>query len=156
MTRCSIKVEWRFDLVMGVGDYVCNFRRRVVRVWVQLACRANFQSGKHYPWKPNCLWRDASRWTSCRHCVLVSRLAGSLRCWCCTCCREAWKMKAWISRGIGYYTVYPSQGPAIFCLSFQKIVEATLWAWTGLRKRTWNRREGGRAQLLKERHSTRA
>ena len=49
MTRCSIKVEWRFDLVMGVGDYDCNFRRRVVRIWAQLACMANFQSGKHYP-----------------------------------------------------------------------------------------------------------
>ena len=28
-----------------------------------------------------------------------------------------------------------SQGPAIFWLSLQKIIEATLWAWTGLGKR---------------------
>ena len=30
-------------------------------------------------------------------------------------------------------TVFPSQGPAIFWLSLQKIVEATLWAQTGVR-----------------------
>ena len=36
----------------------------------------------------------------------------------------------------GYYTVFPSQGPGIFWLSCRKIVEATLWAWMGLRKRT--------------------
>ena len=40
-------------------------------------------------------------------------------------------MKAWIPRGIRYYTVFPSQGPDIFWLYLQKIVEATLWAWTG-------------------------
>ena len=27
----------------------------MVRVWAQRACRANSQSGKHYPWKPNAL-----------------------------------------------------------------------------------------------------
>ena len=43
-------------------------------------------------------------------------------------------MKAWLSRGIEYYKVFPSQGPAIFWLSLQKIVEAILWAWMGLRK----------------------
>ena len=37
-------------------------------------------------------------------------------------------MKACISRGIGFYTVFPSQGLAIFWLTIQKIVEATLWA----------------------------
>ena len=65
-------------------------------------------------------------------------------------------MKDLISRGIGYYIVFPSQGPPIFWLSLQKIVEATLWAWTGLKKRAWNRREGGRAQLLKKWHNPRA
>ena len=64
-------------------------------------------------------------------------------------------MKAWISRGIGYYTVFPSQEPAIFWLSLQRIVEATLWAQKGLGKAR-NRREGGRAQLLKEGYSPRA
>ena len=59
-------------------------------------------------------------------------------------------MKAYISRGIGYYTVFPSQRPVIFWLSFQKIVKATLWAWNRLKKRAWNRKEGGRAQLLRE------
>ena len=37
-----------------IWEHVCNFRRRVVRVWVQTACRANSQSGKHYAWKSNC------------------------------------------------------------------------------------------------------
>ena len=65
---------------------------------------------------------------------------------------ETWKMKAWISRGTGYYTVFPSWGPAIFWFSLKKIVKVTLWARTWLRKRAWTRREEGRAQLLKEWH----
>ena len=60
------------------------------------------------------------------------------------------KTKARISRRIEYYTIFPSQGPAIFWLSLQKIVEATLWTWTGLRKGAGKRGEGGKAQLLKE------
>ena len=43
-------------------------------------------------------------------------------------------MKAWIPRRIGYYTVFPSQGPDIFWLSLQKIVKATLWAQMRLRR----------------------
>ena len=43
-------------------------------------------------------------------------------------------MKARISRGIGYYTVFPSHGPALFWLSLQKIVEARLWVHMGVRK----------------------
>ena len=39
-----------------------------------------------------------------------------------------------MSRGIGYYMVFPSQEPAIFWLSLKKIVEVILWVWTGLRK----------------------
>ena len=42
------KVEWRFN------PRVWRFRRRVVRVWAQTACRANSQSSKYYPQKPNC------------------------------------------------------------------------------------------------------
>ena len=38
--------------------------------------------------------------------------------------------------------------PSYFWLSLQKIVEATLWAWMGLRKRAGNRRAVGRVQLL--------
>ena len=49
-------------------------------------------------------------------------------------------MKA--SRVIGYYIVFSSQGSAIFWLFHQKIVDSTLWAWMGLMKRAWNRREG--------------
>ena len=49
--------------------------------------------------------------------------------------QETWKMKARISRDIGYYTVFPCQGPAIFWLFLQKRVKATLWAQMGLRKR---------------------
>ena len=30
-----------------------------------------------------------------------------------------------ISKGAGYYTIFPSPGPAVFWLSLQKIVEAT-------------------------------
>jgi len=48
---------------------------------------------------------------------------------------KTWKMKAGISREIGYYTVFPSQGQAIFWFSLQEIIEATLWALIGLRKR---------------------
>jgi len=39
-----------------------------------------------------------------------------------------------MSRRIGYYIVFPSQGPAIFWLSFQKIVEGTLWTGRSLEK----------------------
>ena len=80
-------------------------------------------------------------------------LAGPLRnsC-CCTCCSKHRRWRPELSWDIGYYTIFPSQGPAIFWLFFQKIVEATLWAWMGLRKRAWNKSKGGRAQLLKEWH----
>ena len=39
-----------------------------------------------------------------------------------------------ISRVIGYYTVFTSQRSAVFSMSFQKIVDANLWPWMGLRK----------------------
>ena len=39
-----------------------------------------------------------------------------------------------ISRVDGYYTVFPSQRPAIFLLSLQKIVEATLWPRQGMKQ----------------------
>ena len=139
---------WSGDLIMGC---VCNFKRRVVRIWAQTACRANSQSGKHYPWKPNCLWRDAERGTSRRHCMPVTRPSGSPeRCWCCSCCRKHGRWRPEYLEGLDIIQYFPPQGPAIFWLSLQKIVEATLWAWMGLRKRAQNRREGGRAQLLKE------
>ena len=56
---------------------------------------------------------------------LSPALAGSLRDAIVARVVETRKMKACISRGVGYYTVFPSQGPAIFWLSLQKIVEAT-------------------------------
>ena len=40
-----------------------------------------------------------------------------------------------IYRGVGYYTVFPSQGPTIVWLSLQKIVEAKLWSAEGPRKK---------------------
>ena len=49
--RPDVPQKWSGDLIQG---YVCNFRRRAVRVWAQTAFRANTQSGKHYPWNPNC------------------------------------------------------------------------------------------------------
>ena len=84
-------------------------------------------------------------------------LVGSLRDFCCcTCCRKHGRWRPEYLEGIGYYIVFPSQGPAIFWSSLKKIVEATLWVPTGLRKRARNRNEVGRAQLLKEWHSPRA
>ena len=73
-----------------IRGYVCNFRRTVVRVSAQTACRANSQSGKHYPLKPNCPWRDATnRWTSSRYCVPVTHPSRfTERCCCCTCYRK--------------------------------------------------------------------
>ena len=47
-TSAEVKPAMSEDLILG---YVCNFRRRVARVWAQTACRANF---KHYPQKANC------------------------------------------------------------------------------------------------------
>ena len=69
--------------------YVCSFRRRVVRLWAQMAYRFSSQSGKHYPQKPKCFWKDANRWTSSRHCVPVTCPSRSTeRYCCCTCCRK--------------------------------------------------------------------
>ena len=115
---------------------VCNFRRRVVRVWAQTACRAYSQNGKHYPWKPNCLWRDANRWTSSRHCVPVSHPSGfTERCWWCTCCRKHGRWRPELLDGLDIIQYLPPNGePAVFWLSLQKIVEAALWVWMGLRK----------------------
>ena len=106
---------------------------------------------------PNCPWRDATnRWTSRRHCVSVTCPSRyTERCCCCTSCRKRGRWRLEYLEGLDI-TVFPSQRPAIFWLSFQKIVEATLWAQTGLRKRAWNRSKGGKAQLLKEWHSPRA
>ena len=50
-----------------------------------------------------------------------------------------------MSRGIGYYIAFPSQGPAIFWLSFQKIVEATLWVGRGSEKEHETVGGGGKA-----------
>ena len=91
------------------GKFV-TFRRRVVRVWAQTACRASSQSGKHYLWKLNCLWKDANRWTSSRHCVPVTHLRVHSEMLLLHMFQETWKMKAWISRGVGYYTVFPPKG----------------------------------------------
>ena len=64
--------------------YVCNFRRRVVRVWTQTACRANSQGGKHCPWKPSFPWRDATnRWMP-----ITCPNEFTEKCCCCTCCRK--------------------------------------------------------------------
>ena len=80
-------MEWRFD--PGVC-LLCNFRRSVVRLWVQMACRANSPNGEHYPHKPNCPWRDATnRWAFSRHCVPVICPSGfTERCCWCTCCKK--------------------------------------------------------------------
>ena len=62
--------------------------------------------------------------------------------------QETWKMKAWISREIGCYTAFLSQRPAIFWLSHQKTVEATLWARARLRKVKMKVKSLSRARLF--------
>ena len=137
-------------------DMFATFRR-VVRVSAQTACRANSQSGKHYPWKPSCLWRDASWCISSRHCVPVARPSGfTERCWCHTCCRKQGRWRPEHLERLDIVQYFLSQGPAIFWLSLWNVVEATLWVWLRLRKRAWNRSKGGTAQLLKAWHSPRA
>ena len=127
-------------------------------VWAQMAFRALSQSDKHYPWMPNCPWRDATNiWTSSRHCVPVNRPTRfTERCCCCTCCRKHGRWRPDYLEGLDIKQLFPSQRPSILWLSLQKIVEATLWPQRGLRKRAWNRSKGDRAQLLKEWHSPRA
>ena len=44
--RPDIPYKWSRDLIWG---YVCNFKRRMVRIWAQMVYRANSESGKHYP-----------------------------------------------------------------------------------------------------------
>ena len=84
--------------------------RRVVRVWAQMACRANSQSGKHYPWKPSCPWRDANRWTSSRRCVPVTHLSGfTERCCCCTCRKHGrWRLE--YLEGLDIIQYFPPKG----------------------------------------------
>ena len=48
--RPDVPLKWNGDLIK---EYVCNFRRRVVNVWAQMAYRPNSQSGKHCPQKAN-------------------------------------------------------------------------------------------------------
>ena len=125
-----IKVKWRYD-----RGYVFNFRRRVVRVLAQMACRANSQSGKHCPLKPSYPWRDANRWTCSRHYVPVScPTRFTERCCCCTCCRKHGRWRPEYLEGVAIIQHSPPQGQAIFWLSLQKIIEATLWVRMGLRK----------------------
>ena len=62
---------------------------------------------------------------------------------------ETWKMKAWISRGIEYYTVIFLPRANYFLVVPPEDLEATLWSRKGLREKAWNRREGNRAQILK-------
>ena len=59
--------------------YVCNFRRRVVRVWAQTACKANSQSGKHYPRKPSCFQGMPTDGLLAGIVCLSPTLVGSLR-----------------------------------------------------------------------------
>ena len=53
---CRVHGVAELDMTEGLSlfTYVCNSKRRVVRVWAQMACRANSQSGKHYILEPNC------------------------------------------------------------------------------------------------------
>ena len=124
---------------------VCNFRRRVVRVWAPMACRTNSQSGKLYPWKPNCLRRDANWWTSSRHGVPVARPRRfTERCWCCTCYRKHGRWRPGYLEELDIIQYFPPMGQLFFWLSLHKIVEATLWA----QQRGWGKsmKQEGRGQ----------
>ena len=88
--------------------YVCGFRRRVLMVWAQTACRANCQSGNHYPWKSNCPWRNATnKWTSSRHCVPVTHLSTTERCCCCTCCKKHGRWRPEYLQGLDIIQYFP-------------------------------------------------
>ena len=97
--RPDVPSKWSGNLIQG---YVYNFRRRVVRVWPQMACRADSQSDKHYLWKPNCPWMDATnRWTTSRHCASVTCPIGfTERCCCCTFCRKHGRWKREYLKGL--------------------------------------------------------
>ena len=139
------------------GGMFVTLGERVVRVWAQTGCRANSQSDKHYPQKPSCPWRDATnRWTSSRYCVPVTHPSRfTERCCCCTCYRKHGRWRPESLEGLDVIQYFLPKGQLFSGLSHQKIVDATLWAQMGLMKRAWNRRDGGRAQLLKEWHSPR-
>ena len=51
----------------------------MVRVWAQTACRANSQSGKLYPWKPNCFEGMPTKGLLAGIVCLSSALVGPLR-----------------------------------------------------------------------------
>ena len=145
---------WGGDLIWG---YVCNFRRRVVTIWAQMACRATPKVANIIPRSPTALGRDATnRWLLAGIVCLSPTLLGPLRgavvphvvgnmedeglnIW------RDWILHSISHPRASYFLVVPPED-----------CRATLWAWRGLRKRSWNRREGGRAQLLKEWHSPRA
>ena len=151
-TRYSIK--WSGDLIQR---YVSNFRRRVVKVWALTACRANSQSGKHYPQKLNCLWRDAiNRWTSSRHCVLVIHPSGSTeRCCCWACCRKHGRWRPEYLERLNIIQCFPPVDQ-LFSGCPPEDCRGNTVGLDGAQERAWKRREGGRAQLLKEWHSPRA
>ena len=130
--------------------------RRVVRVWAQMACRANSQSGKHYPWKPNCPWNDATnRWTSSRHCVPVICPSGfTEKCCCCTSCRNRGRWRPEYLGGLDIIQYFPPKNQLFSGCPLEDCRGNTVGP-DGAQEKS-NRREGGRAQLLQEWHSPRA
>ena len=116
--RPYVPWKWSGDLTRG---FVLTFRRSVVRVWTQTPCRAISQSGKHYPWKSSCPWRDANRWTSSRPevpvrhtavpCVPVTHPRGfPERCCCCTCCRKHRRWRPEYLEGSDIIQYFPLKG----------------------------------------------
>ena len=74
-TRCSTKVEWRFDLV-----YACNFRRRVVRVWPKRPIGLTPKVAKIIPGSPIVLeWMPPTDLLLTGIVCLSPALVGSLR-----------------------------------------------------------------------------
>ena len=129
---------------------VCNFRRRVVRIWAQMAWRAYSQMANIIPGNPIAFEGMPTDGLLAGIVCLSPTLAGSLRdADFAQCCRKHGRWGPEYLEGLEIIQYLPPNGePAILWLSLQKIVEIALWVWMGLRKRAWNRREGGRAQLL--------
>ena len=104
----------------------------MARVWAQMACRDNSQSGKHYPWKPIDLEGLPPTDGLLAGIVCLSpTLAGSLKD-----AVVAHVVENMEDEGLNIqrdWILYSISLPraTIFWLSFQKIVEAALWAQRG-------------------------
>ena len=139
--RPDVPGKWSGDLIRG---YVCNFRRVVVRVWAQTACRANSQSSTHYLWKPSGPWRDANRWTCGRYYVSVTCLSSfTERSCCCMCCRKHGRWRADNLEGLILYSISLPRA-SCFLVVCPGVCRGNTVAPYGAQKK--NRKQEGRKQ----------